>query len=119
MHFQKMPYEETKVVRCTQGKVYDVMIDLRPDSGTFRKWFGAELSAENRRALYIPRGFAHGFLTLTDDAEVLYQMSEFFHPECAAGVRWNDPAFSIDWPEKAVVISERDAGYPDFTETAP
>ncbi|MHB1301827.1 MAG: dTDP-4-dehydrorhamnose 3,5-epimerase [Burkholderiales bacterium] len=119
MHFQKAPHEEAKVVRCTQGKIYDVMVDLRPESGTFRKWFGAELSAENRLALYIPAGFAHGFLTLADDAEVLYQMSEFFHPECASGVRWNDPAFSIDWPEKAAVISERDAGYPDFGGAFP
>ena len=114
MHFQARPHEEAKVVRCTQGSIYDVMIDLRPESGTFKQWFGAELSAENRLSLYIPAGFAHGFLTLSDDAEVLYLMSEFFHPECASGVRWNDPAFSIDWPGKVSVISDRDASYPDF-----
>jgi len=114
MHFQKTPYEEAKVVRCTQGRIYDVMVDLRPESGTFKQWFGAELSAENRLSLYIPGGFAHGFLTLADDAEVLYLMSEFFHPECASGVRWNDPAFSIAWPGEVSVISDRDASYPDF-----
>ena len=115
MHFQTRPHEEAKVVRCTQGNIYDVMVDLRPESGTFKQWFGAELSAENRLSLYIPAGFAHGFLTLSDDAEVLYLMSEFFHPECASGVRWNDPAFSIAWPGKVSVISDRDASYPDFS----
>ncbi len=119
MHFQKAPHEETKVVRCTQGRIYDVMVDLRPESCTFRRWFGAELSAGNRHALYIPKGFAHGFLTLTNDVEVLYQMSESFHAECASGVRWNDPAFFISWPEEVAVISERDAGYPDFVRVLP
>lgn len=119
MHFQKAPYEEAKVVRCTQGRIYDVMVDVRPGSGTFCKWYGAELTAEDRRAFYIPGGFAHGFLTLSDNAEVLYQMSEFFHPECASGVRWNDPAFSIGWPEAVAVISERDANYPDFGKAFP
>ena len=118
MHFQKSPYEEAKVVRCTQGRIYDVMVDLRPESGTFKKWFGAELSAENRLSLYIPGGFAHGFLTLSDETEVLYLMSEFFHPECASGVRWDDPAFSIEWPGKVGVISDRDASYPDFSGPA-
>lgn len=114
MHYQKKPHEEAKLVRCTQGAIHDVLIDLRPESPSYLGWFGAELSAANRKSLYIPEGFAHGFLTLTDDAEVLYQISEFFHPECASGIRWNDPAFAIQWPDAVKVISERDANYPDF-----
>lgn len=115
MHYQKKPHEEAKLVRCTQGGIYDVIVDLRNDSNTFFQWFGVELTAENRKALYIPEGFAHGFITLKDDSEVLYQMSEFFHADCAAGVRWNDPVFSIQWPIDVQVISERDRNYPDFT----
>ncbi len=114
MHFQKAPHEEAKLVRCTQGGIYDVIVDLRSDSSTFTQWFGVELTAENRRALYVPEGFAHGFVTLKDDTEVLYQMSEFFDAGCAAGVRWNDQAFSIQWPVEAKVISERDRNYQDF-----
>jgi dTDP-4-dehydrorhamnose 3,5-epimerase len=114
MHFQKPPYAEAKLVRCTQGALFDVIIDLRPDSQTFTKWFGVELTAENRKALYVPEGFAHGFLTLQDGTEALYQMSEFFHAECAAGVRWDDPLFSISWPGAVKVISERDRDYPLF-----
>lgn len=114
MHYQKAPYSEAKLVRCTRGGIYDVVIDLRPDSGTFTRWFGAELTADNRKALYVPEGFAHGFITLQDDTEVLYQMSEFFHAEYAAGVHWNDPAFSIQWPIEVKVISERDKNYQDF-----
>jgi len=114
MHYQKRPYPEAKLVRCTQGGIYDVIVDLRRESSTFTQWFGVELTAENRKALYVPEGFAHGFLTLMDDTEVLYQMSEFFHSECAAGVRWDDPVFAIDWPGKIAVISDRDARYPDF-----
>lgn len=114
MHFQKAPYPETKLVRCTKGSIYDVIIDLRSDSKTYSRWFGVELSAENRKALYIPEGFAHGFTTLEDSSEVLYQMSELFHSECADGVRWNDPAFAITWPETIRVIAERDQSYPDF-----
>jgi dTDP-4-dehydrorhamnose 3,5-epimerase len=114
MHYQKRPYLEAKLVRCTQGGIYDVIVDLRNDSKSFTHWFGVELTAENRKALYVPEGFAHGFLTLMDDTEILYQMSEFFHAECAAGVRWNDPVFAIDWPGEIAVISDRDARYPDF-----
>ncbi len=114
MHFQKTPHEETKLVRCTQGGIYDVIVDLRNESKTFTQWFGVELTAENRKALYVPEGFAHGFLTFQDNTEVLYQMSEFFYTECAAGVRWNDPEFAIDWPGEVAVISKRDAHYPDF-----
>lgn len=114
MHYQAAPFAETKVVRCTAGAIYDVVLDLREQSPTFKQWFAAVLSAENRHSLYIPEGFAHGFLTLTEESEVLYQMSEFYHPEAARGVRWNDPAFQIAWPEKVKVISERDRTYPDF-----
>jgi len=114
MHYQKAPHAEAKLVRCTQGAVYDVIIDLRSDSNTFTQWFGVELTAENRKALYVPEGFAHGFITLKDDTEVLYQMSEFFHAEFAAGLRWDDPAFSIRWPIDVKVISERDLAYSAF-----
>jgi len=115
MHYQAEPYPEAKLVRCTMGVIYDVVIDLRTDSPTFKEWIAVELSAENRRALYIPSGFAHGFQTLTDNCEVFYQMSEFFHPECSKGVRWNDPLFGIDWPFfEEVIISPRDMSYINF-----
>lgn len=114
IHYQSAPFVETKVVRCTAGAIYDVVLDLREESPTFRRWFATTLSAENRHSLYVPEGCAHGFLTLTDDSEVLYQMSEFYHPEAAGGVRWNDPAFRIAWPGKVEVISERDRTYPNF-----
>lgn len=114
MHYQKAPHAEAKLVRCTQGAIYDVIVDLRSDSSTFTQWFGAELTAQNRNALYVPEGFAHGFITLQDDTEVLYQMSEFFHAESAAGARWNDRVFSIQWPIEVKVISERDQNYLDF-----
>lgn len=111
MHYQAAPYAEAKVVRCTMGAVYDVIIDLRPDSPTFKQWISVELTAENRRALYVPEDFAHGFQTLMDNIEVFYQMSEFYHSECARGVRWDDPAFGIDWPIDEVIISGRDLKY--------
>jgi dTDP-4-dehydrorhamnose 3,5-epimerase len=111
MHYQVEPKAEIKLVRCTRGAIFDVIVDLRPDSMTYRRWFGAELSAANHRALYIPGGFAHGFQTLEDDAEVFYQMSEFYSPEHARGVRWNDPAMAIRWPLPVSAISERDAAY--------
>lgn len=115
MHFQAAPHEETKVVRCTRGAIFDVIVDLRPDSATFKRWFGAELTAANGRALYVPAGMAHGFQTLVDDTEVAYQISEFHHGESARGVRWDDPAFSIEWPQAASrVISGKDLAYPDF-----
>lgn len=114
MHYQVAPSAEAKLVRCTAGAVYDVALDLRRDSPTYKQWRGVELTADNRLALYIPAGLAHGFLTLRDDTEVLYQMSEFFAPEHARGVRWNDPAFGIQWPGEVTVISERDRSYPDF-----
>lgn len=116
MHFQAEPHAEAKVVRCTQGAAWDVIVDLRAGSPTYRKWFGIELSAGTRNALYIPEGFAHGFQTLTDDAEILYMMSESYYPESARGVRWDDPAFRIDWPIANPTMSERDRAYPLVTE---
>jgi len=117
MHYQAPPHEEVKIVRCTMGSVYDVIVDLRPDSPTRRKWVGLELTGENRRMLYVPKGFAHGFLTLVDNAEVFYQISEFYHPESARGVRWDDPALGIRWPQAPQVMSERDRSYADFRDT--
>jgi len=112
MHYQVAPYEEAKLVRCTMGAIYDVIIDLRPDSPTFRQWITVELTAKNRRMLYIPEGFAHGFQTLVDSTEVFYQMSEFYHPECARGIRWDDPVFGIEWPpERERLISLKDQNY--------
>lgn len=112
MHFQAAPYEEAKCVRCTRGALYDVLVDLRPASPTFARWTAVELTEDNRRAVYIPAGVAHGFQTLTDGAEVFYQISEAYHPESARGVRWNDPFFGIAWPLADVVISARDSAYP-------
>ena len=114
MHYQAKPHEETKVVRCTRGAIYDVIVDLRPESSTLRKWIAVELSADNRRMLYIPAGFAHGFQSLTDDTEVFYQISAPYHPESARGIRWDDPAFGIEWPATKLVISDKDRQYPDF-----
>jgi dTDP-4-dehydrorhamnose 3,5-epimerase len=112
MHYQIAPFAEAKVVRCTMGAIYDVIVDLRPDSATFKQWLAVELTADNHRALYIPEDFAHGFQTLADNVEVFYQMSEFYHPECARGARWNDPAFGIEWPVAESVISEKDQTFP-------
>ena len=114
MHFQREPVAEVKVVRCTRGAIYDVAIDLRPDSPTLYRWVRAELTADNHRMLYIPKGFAHGYQTLSDETEVFYQNSEYYHPESAGGVRWNDPVFGIDWPLPVSVIAERDATYPSL-----
>jgi dTDP-4-dehydrorhamnose 3,5-epimerase len=114
MHFQLPPYAETKLVRCTKGAIYDVVVDLRPDSQTLHQWIAVELTAENRKALYVPKGFAHGFQTLQDDTEVLYQISEFYAPEYARGFRWNDPQFNIEWSERVNVISKRDQDYEDY-----
>jgi dTDP-4-dehydrorhamnose 3,5-epimerase len=114
IHYQAAPYREAKIVRCTMGAIFDVLVDLRRESHTFRQWVASELTAENRRALYCPEGIAHGFLTLTDSTEVFYQITECYHAESARGVRWNDPAFSIVWPFSPIVIATRDAQYPDF-----
>jgi len=113
MHYQATPHAETKLVRVTRGRVFDVAVDLRPDSPTYRQWTGAELSAENLVGLYIGEGIAHGFLTLEADSDVVYQIAPAYRPGHDAGVRWNDPAFGIDWPAAPQLISERDASYPD------
>lgn len=115
LHYQPRPHAETKLVRVTRGRVFDVALDLRPGSPTYRGWTSAELSAENMHALLIPEGVAHGFLTLEPDTDVVYQITPAFRPGHEAGVRWNDPAFGIAWPEAPKVIGERDAGYPDFS----
>ena len=114
MHYQAAPFEEAKLVRCTKGAIYDVIIDLRPDSKTRMHWTSVELSAENRKMLYVPEGFAHGFQTLIDDTEVFYQMSQFYAPGYARGVRWNDPQFNIHWPGGTRTISVRDENIEDF-----
>jgi dTDP-4-dehydrorhamnose 3,5-epimerase len=114
MHYQRAPHEETKIVRCTMGALFDVAVDLRPDSPTFKHWVGAPLTAENRETLVIPAGCAHGYLTLADNTEVFYQISEYYAPTHGAGVRWNDPAFGIRWPGDVTVIADRDRDYPDF-----
>jgi dTDP-4-dehydrorhamnose 3,5-epimerase len=117
MHFQAEPHGEAKLVRCTRGAIYDVIVDLRPGSEAYCRWFGIELSAGGTASLFVPAGFAHGFQTLADDAEVHYQMSSHYVPDAARGVRWDDPAFGIEWPEPPAggrTITERDAGYPDF-----
>jgi dTDP-4-dehydrorhamnose 3,5-epimerase len=114
VHYQAKPHTEAKLVRCTRGTVYDVIVDLRSDSPTFKQWAGIILTADKHNMAYVPDGCAHGFLTLEDDTEVFYQMSEFYKPESARGVRWNDPAFAIDWPAKVEVISARDDAYPNF-----
>lgn len=118
MHYQAVPYAEAKLVRCTRGAIYDVIIDLRRDSPTFKQWFAVELTADNRRMLFIPEGLAHGFQTLENDTEVFYQMSAFYAPAYARGVRWNDPAFNICWPNAERTISTRDQSYPDFRPDA-
>jgi dTDP-4-dehydrorhamnose 3,5-epimerase len=118
MHFQCAPHGEVKVVRCLKGAIWDVIIDLRPDSPTYRRWQGFELSADNRRQLYIPVGFAHGFQTLCDDAEVGYLISAFYAPAAASGLRYDDPAFAIEWPLALTVISEKDQTWPAFSAAA-
>jgi dTDP-4-dehydrorhamnose 3,5-epimerase len=114
LHYQAAPYEEVKLVRCTAGAIFDVIVDLRRDSPAFTKHTAVVLSAENRIMLYIPEGCAHGFQTLEDNTEVFYQMSEFYAPDHGRGVRWNDPAFGIAWPDDERTILERDQSYPDF-----
>jgi dTDP-4-dehydrorhamnose 3,5-epimerase len=114
MHYQAAPYEEAKLIRCTMGAIYDVIVDLRPESPTFKQHIAVVLTAQNHKMLYVPEGFAHGFLTLEDNTEVFYQMSEFYVPGYSRGIRWNDPAFGIQWPADVQVISERDQNHPDF-----
>jgi len=114
LHYQAAPHREAKVVRCSRGAVHDVVVDLRKGSPSRGRWMGIDLDAESRQAIYVPAGFAHGFLTLQDETEVLYHMGEFYVPEAARGVRWDDPAFGIRWPFAPMVVSARDRGYPDF-----
>jgi dTDP-4-dehydrorhamnose 3,5-epimerase len=114
MHFQAAPHEEVKLVRCTRGAIYDVIVDLRRSSPTYTRWLGVELTAENRRTIYVPEGFAHGFQTLVDDTELFYQVSEAHAPESERGVRWDDPAFGIEWPLPHPILSEKDRAWPDF-----
>ena len=114
MHYQLPPYEQAKLVRCTRGSIYDVIIDLRPESPTFKQWFPLEMSAENRLMLYVPAKFAHGFQTLEDQTEVTYQTSAYYAPEHGRGVRWNDPAFNISWPNDNLIMIDRDRNYQDF-----
>mgnify|MGYP000378797917 CR=1 FL=1 len=114
LHYQAEPRPDPKIVRCIRGAVWDVVVDLRKGSSSYLKWYGAELSADNRKAFVVPGGCAHGFLTLEDDSELLYLMGEEFIAELACGQRWNDPAFGIDWPSEPVVLTDRDANYPDY-----
>jgi dTDP-4-dehydrorhamnose 3,5-epimerase len=115
LHYQTAPAEEVKIARCTRGAIYDVVVDLRPESPTFKDYVGVVLSADNRTLLYVPERCAQGYQTLEDNTEVVYQMSEFYAPECARGVRWNDPAFGIVWPLAEPIMLERDRKYPDFS----
>lgn len=115
MHYQIAPYEEAKLIRCIHGAVFDVIIDLRPKSNTYCEWLGVELTAENQTMLYMPEGFAHGYMTLEHNAEVFYMVSQFYVPDSERGVRWNDPAFGIEWPATTdLLISEKDKNWPDF-----
>jgi dTDP-4-dehydrorhamnose 3,5-epimerase len=118
MHYQKAPFAEAKTIRCTTGAIYDVIVDIRPESPTFRQWIGVELTGDGFRMLYVPEGFAHGFITLKDDTSVHYVMTEFYEPGAVAGFRYNDPAFNIAWPTNPVVISEKDLEHPDFMEVS-
>jgi dTDP-4-dehydrorhamnose 3,5-epimerase len=114
MHYQLAPHAETKIVRCVRGALWDCLLDLRPESPTFGQWYGAELSADNRLMMVVPKGFAHGFLTLTDDTEAFYLVDEFYAPEHERGVRYDDPRFAIEWPQAPTVLSEKDASHRDF-----
>jgi len=114
MHYQTEPHQEVKIVRCTRGAIFDVIIDMRPESSTFLKWFGVELTEENRKTLYIPGGFAQGFETLRDDTEVSYNVNEYYHPECEKGLRYNDPTFAVEWPFEPKIITDKDKSWPDY-----
>lgn len=118
LHFQTAPHAEVKIIRCTLGTIFDVIVDLRPDSPTYKRWFGVELSEDNRKMLYVPEGCAQGYITLTNNAEMYYQTSEFYHPESASGVRFDDPEFGIKWPIKVSVISDQDQTWPNHSTRA-
>jgi dTDP-4-dehydrorhamnose 3,5-epimerase len=117
MHMQVSPYEETKLVRCTRGAIYDVIIDMREDSDTYKQWIGVELTADSYRMLFVPEGFAHGFITLEDNTDVTYNVTQYYTPGSERGIRWNDPAFNIEWPMEPVTISDKDQAHPDFEES--
>ena len=119
LHFQLPPHDEVKLVRCSRGAVWDVAVDLRESSTTYLRWFGAQLDEQNRRALYVPRGCAHGYLTLVEDSELLYQTSAFYMPAAAAGVPYDDPSLAIEWPDEPVVVSEQDRSWPALDPAAP
>lgn len=117
MHYQAAPHAEVKLVRCTRGAIFDVIVDLRAESPAYKRWTGVELSGDNRRALYVPEGFAHGYQTLVPETETFYQVSEFYTPGAERGLRWNDPAFAIEWPDPDnAFMSEKDASWPDFED---
>ena len=116
LHYQKAPHQEVKIVRCSRGAMFDVIVDLRPDSPTFKQWFGMELTQENATMLYVPEGCATGYQTLVDDTEMYYNATEFYHPESATGIRYDDPAFNIEWPREITVVSDNDLEWPDFTD---
>jgi dTDP-4-dehydrorhamnose 3,5-epimerase len=118
LHYQSRPYQEAKLIRCTQGSIYDVIADVRPSSSTFKQWMGIELTADNYRMVYVPKGCAHGFITLEDDSEALYQVSAFYAPKHEKGLRYNDPAFDIEWPIDVRVVSDKDRQWPDFEEAS-
>lgn len=114
MHFQHSPYAETKLIRCTKGAIYDVIIDLRKDSPTYKQWIGVELTEQNHKMLYVPENFAHGFITLEDDTEVAYQVTQYYTPGAEGGIRWNDPSFNIQWPVPVDLVSDKDKNHPDY-----
>ena len=116
-HYQLHPFEETKLIRCTRGSIFDIIIDLRPNSPTFKKWNGFELNSKNYRQLYVPKGFAHGFQSLEDDSEIFYLVSEYHNSISETGIRWNDPVFKINWPLKPTKISKKDESWPNFTSS--
>ena len=116
LHYQIAPYQEAKMVRCVRGALYDVIVDLRKDSPTYKQWIGVELTQDNHRMLYVPEDFGHAFITLVDDTVAFYQVSEFYTPGAERGLRWNDPALGIDWPMEPAVVSEKDANWPDFAD---
>lgn len=117
LHYQVKPFEESKVIRCTQGKIFDVIVDLRSNSKTYKNWFGIELSQENHKMLYVPEGFAHGFQSLEDNTEIFYQVSQFYTPKAECGIHWNDPTFNIKWPIEEKIITEKDNSWKQFDES--
>jgi dTDP-4-dehydrorhamnose 3,5-epimerase len=116
MHYQEPPYAEAKLLRCTKGRIFDVAVDMRPDSTTYRQWFGIELNDQNYKMFYIPEGFAHGYMTLCEHAELMYLVSEFYAPQAEKGFRWDDPAIGIQWPMEPAVISDKDRNWADLTD---